>query len=214
MKPYDTVETPANGTGYLHDASINTVGWLEQKLGPGRTIETEGEFQPDWDNSEEVREYIEKIEGREYRLVHRDNVYNSENDFNQVFTFSIYTPADSDDGGEWYYNDDVYVAVTLHRGGDVRGNYGHPRLHKPSQSLADSGFLDWVLGWHVVDAKTEEPIASADRYQVGYAANPTSELNRYLLEISRKKNVRGDVQGKWKDGAFHFQNLIAYPEVR
>jgi hypothetical protein len=128
-----------------------------------------------------------------------DNVYNSENDFDNVFQFSVYGPADTTD---WVYADDIYVAVVVHKGGDVRGNYGACRMYK-ADNLAESGFLDWTLGWRVefigrpeflsddMDEWTDEQIAVledemwyedkklTERCSPGYASLPASELPGY-----------------------------------
>ena len=206
---YDLIHVPKNGPGYLSDASINTKGWIDAKLGSALSnIDWPSGEQPAWDNSPEILEYLEQREGREYKLEFRDNVYNSQNDFNQVFTFSVYIPADSED---WIYEDGAYVALCLHKGGDTRGNYTHASLYKPRDVLGESGFTDWVLGWDVRDGK-KNAIASADRYEVGYSNHPTSELNRFL---ERGK----DAHGLWNMGAFYFKSkavgkIIANPDVR
>jgi len=205
---YDLIHVPKNGPGYLSDASINTKGWIDAKLGSALRVDWPSGEQPEWDNSPEILEYLEQREGREYKLEFRDNVYNSQNDFNQVFTFSVYIPADSED---WIYEDGAYVALCLHKGGDTRGNYTHASLYKPRDVLGESGFTDWVLGWDVRDGK-KNAIASADRYEVGYSNHPTSELNRFL---ERGK----DAHGLWDMGAFYFKSkavgkIIANPDVR
>ena len=74
-----------------------------------------------------------------------DNVFNSENDFSDIFQFSIYGPEDTSD---WCYADGMTVALLKHNGGDPRGNYGRCRLYR-CDSLVDAGFLDWTLGWNV-----------------------------------------------------------------
>lgn len=206
---YALIDVPKDGPGYLHDASINTKGWIDAKLGSALSnIDWPSGEQPEWDNSPEILEYLEQREGREYKLEFRDNVYNSENDFNQVFTFSVYIPAESED---WIYEDGAYVALCLHKGGDTRGNYTFASLYKPREALGESGFTDWVLGWNVTDGKGK-PIASADRYQVGYSNNPTSELNRFLEHGK-------DAHGLWESGVFYFKSkavgrIIARADVR
>ena len=205
---YDLVEVPKDGPGYLSDASINTKGWIDAKLGSALSVDWPSGEQPAWDNSPEILEYLEQREGREYKLEFRDNVYNSENDFNQVFTFSVYIPADSED---WIYEDGAYVALCLHKGGDTRGNYTFASLYKPREALGESGFTDFVLGWSVTDGKGDR-IASADRYEVGYSNSPTSELNKFL-------SPGKDAKGLWSKGAFYFNSkatgkIVANPDVR
>lgn len=88
---------------------------------------------------------------------------------------------------EWYYAQDVYIAVCLHRGGNVRGNYGPPRVFRVD-SPAESGFLDWVIGWHIEggDDRTNEELSP------GYSSNPSCALDSLFSGES----------GEWEDGGF------------
>lgn len=77
----------------------------------------------------------------------RDNTYNSENDFSSQINFSIWCDED-DHNGDWCWpRGRAFIALCIHGGGDVRGNYGRTMLL--DWEGADSGFLDWVLGWEV-----------------------------------------------------------------
>ena len=170
----------------------------------------------------------------------RDNVYNSEQDFSDVFTFTILGTEDQRD--DWYYKDDVFVAVCVHRGGDVRGNYGRTRLYR-TDNLAE-GFLDWTVGWDVeswdmsdtslaayetegIDDKfisewcgdntlLERDEEISERCSIGYASSPTSELYSYV----------GGERCFWHDGSayivhdsvlyrctpYHYQAVVDTPE--
>lgn len=130
-----------------------------------------------------------------YENAARDNTYNSENDLSANFTWSVWTD-DDDTSGDWCYpRQPAYVAICRHRGGDVRGNYGAPSLHRFDG--VDSGFLDWVLGWHIqrfegftnvelddITPTVAEWIVSesvtdddlTERCSPGYASLPSSEL--------------------------------------
>ncbi len=131
-----------------------------------------------------------------FNHVARDNTYNNENDFSNEFTWSIWTR--EDDTSDWCWNsEEAYVAICRHRGGDVRGNYGPVTVHRVFDCIAESGFLDWVLGWHVsrfsgdaridlehfseanakwvVDHATEDERLT-ERCSPGYASLPSSEL--------------------------------------
>ncbi|SAK95814.1 hypothetical protein AWB76_07202 [Caballeronia temeraria] len=112
-------------------------------------------------------EAIQSEEGREYRCTSVDNVYNNENDFSDVFQWQVFYPADA---GDWCYADDVYVAIEVHQGGDVRGNYGRIRLYK-IDDLCDGGFLDWSLGWSVRYSDGEDT-PYAEECSIGYHSNP------------------------------------------
>lgn len=203
------IDTPRDGKTDLTDASIDTKAWIRDKLGRPLEIDDE-EAGADWGNNAEAGRALETLTGEPMVKVVTENVYNTENDFNQIFVFSVWL-RESDkqaDRGEWYYSDEAYVAVNLHHGGDARGNYGATEFYKASD-LGENGFLDWVLGWYVVDADTEEPVEEADEFQIGYASNPTYQLEKWL----------GKGEGEWKDSAYHFtdedgNSYIAHPEVR
>ena len=119
---------------------------------------------------------------QQYRQELRDNTYNSENDFSANFVFSIYVPEDCAD---WCYAHDVFVTVERHLGGDVRGNYGPFSVFRVD-NLAESGFLDWVCGWHAEplphDADPDWPDLQRwnDRFCIGYSSWPTGELREAL----------------------------------
>ena len=212
MKTIEIIQTPKDECTYLWDVSIDTQAWLTNLFGEPLDLDIPNEA---WDDDRSVRALCENhasVEANEsIRLVSamRDNVYNGENDFNQVFTFSVYST--TDDADEWFYgNDAVYVAVCLHLGGDVRGNYGNVQVFRCDDSDKALNFLNWVISWYVVRASDGEPIEQNDRFQIGYAQNPTSELESAL---------DGDYceNGEWIDGAFHAkidgEEVICYPET-
>ena len=210
MNTIELIETPKNGSTYLYDASINTNAWLIELFGEPLDLDIPNEA---WDNDPVVRGICEdhaSVEANEtIQLVEatRENVYNGENDFNQVFTFSIYSTID--DKNEWYYgNDAVYIAVCLHLGGDVRGNYGNVQVYRCNDNDRLLYFLDWTVGWHVVRASDGKPFEQSDRFQIGYAQNPTSKLESAL-------DGDYDEKGEWIDGAFHGKidgkKVICYP---
>lgn len=95
MKTIELIESPKNGSTYLWDASINTNAWLNELFGEPLNLDIPKEA---WDNDPVVRGLCEdhaSIEANEsIQLVEatRENVYNGENDFNQVFTFSVFLP--------------------------------------------------------------------------------------------------------------------------
>ena len=212
MKTIELIETPKNGCAWLCDASINTSAWLNELFDEPLDLDIPNEA---WDNDVVVRGLcedhasIETNEGVQLVEATRENVYNGENDFNQVFTFSIYSTIDDKD--EWYYgNDAVYIAVCLHLGGDVRGNYGNVQVYSCGDTDKLTYFLDWVIGWHVVRANDGEFIDDYDKFRIGYASNPTCELDDALDGEHGEK-------GEWIDGAFHAkidgEKVICYPET-
>ena len=104
----------------------------------------------------------------------------------------------------------MYVSVCLHLGGDVRGNYGNVKVYRCDDTDKLTNFLDWMIGWQVIRASDGEAVEGSDRFQIGYAQNPTYELESALDGDHNEK-------GKWIDGAFHSkidgEKVICYPET-
>ena len=104
----------------------------------------------------------------------RDNVCNNENDFNSAFTWTVY----GNDSGDWLWDSgEQYIGVCVHRGGDVRGNYGAPRFFRVGDCIAETGFIDWTISWYCEsgpDAGMVEKINEECSY--GYTSCPTSHL--------------------------------------
>ena len=216
----EIITTPESGTGYLHDANLDTQAWIAERLGkevePLPSAMESDEDEPEWDhdmfgkvqalvNAEAVEN---EEEPKEYVRASRDNVYNHENDFSDVFTYTIYVSKE-DHHRDWIWNQDAaFIAICLHKGGDVRGNYGMPKLYRLDDSIGDSNFLYWVIGWYVVNAETGDPVDNADRFSVGYASNPGCELAKHL---------DNDDKGEWIDGAFHAEmdgvKVICHPSI-
>ena len=211
----DILNVPEDGSTWIYDCSIQAPEWMRAVLG-----EPVHESESDWDCDDNViEEIMEILEAQakeeewddvpEMEFVARDNVYNNENDFDNIFTWSIVAPKGTE---EWYYSGReyrslVFVVVCQHHGGDPRNsNYSRPLIYRPDGDLADSGFLDWTLGWWVVDAETKEPVDNAEEFQVGYHSCPTSWLEDHIDE------------GEWKNGVFHAkmnngQRVLCHPEV-
>lgn len=162
--------------------AIDTEAWLKTVL--GEEVELGGEelahkMATKWlvEIEDDILAAIEQEEGVEYEATVVENVYNLENDFSDVFQFQVFRPAHDT---EWFYADDVYIAVEVHQGGDVRGNYGRVRLYRVD-NLADTGFLDWVLGWDVTYSDGT-PVPLNDRFDIGYAPHPLYELLDHLKD--------------------------------
>lgn len=159
--------------------AIDTEVWLERVLGTEvlcggdleETISHKWLVQAEYD----ILEAIENVEGVRYKRTDVDNVYNNENDFSSVFQWQVFYPENASD---WIYADNVYVAIEVHLGGDVRGNYGRVRLYKVD-CLAESGFLDWCLGWSVNYADGTG-VEENDRFSIGYASHPFYEMQNHL----------------------------------
>lgn len=101
----------------------------------------------------------------------RDNVYNSENDFTDQFVFEVFASEDAD---EWYYSK-CLIAVNVHLGGDVRGNYGGCRWFVV-ECPAECGFLDWCVNVDPCYANGERA-DDEGKYSVGYQSAPLHGFN-------------------------------------
>lgn len=193
----DITTTPTDGNTWLSDASIDTdafLGGLGEELTDqlGSFCERVECDYPEWDGGEDdseatITQYLEEREHTSsLTCVTRDNVYNGENDFSSMFTYSVY--ANEHDQDDWLYAD-VYIAVCVHRGGDVRGNYDSVRLFKVSDP-ASLGFFDWTLSWTI-----NGDIEASERYERGYSSAPTYEV---------EKDYGSD--GVWVNGRFYFHD--------
>lgn len=161
--------------------SINTEEWIAKVLGKPLDYECDGRWLSE--QKYKILEFIENDSGGVmYTKTEVDNVYNYEQNFSSVFQWQIFYPTGERD---YMYCDDVYVAIEAHQGGDVRGNYGAVQLYR-ADYLADSGFFDWVIGWSVNYANGE-PVEQNDRFGIGYASNPTCELQDHLKDSYRTK---------------------------
>lgn len=193
---------------YFECTSIETSAWLKEIFGSDNganndyrewldnKIEEDGisEYdQPYYAGTHEeyVKEWLLETTGTEYKCTDSDNTYNSEQDFYDQMVYQIYYPADARD---WCWSNDCYVMINRHIGGDVRGNYRDAVLYGPVDNLAESGFIDWSIGWNVrylFNGTDEgEPVEDEDRFQIGYASNPSYELQKHFKEYERQ-NIHG-----------------------
>ena len=202
---------PEDGNTYLYDASIDRDTFISKTLGePIEDIYEMDSFDSNMlMNSDEGRgmleESITQHAGTPYVHVTGDNTYNTETDLSGVFQYDVFVP-EGEEKDEWYYKDDVYVAIERHLGGDVRGNYGGVEVFKASE-LAESGFFDMSSGWSVENAAGEN-IDEDGRFDVGYSSNPTAELEGTLPE-----------EGEWFEGRYYATNedgvkIVATPHSR
>jgi hypothetical protein len=123
---------------------------------------------------------FELMRGVEYKEAVRDNSYNSENDLDSFFVFTVYTPADASD---WCWSRDSFVVVEIGAGGDPRYSaYGPAMVFDLADCcLGDTQFFEWKLGWWAepINAKkyddaTLDPLN--DRISSFYSSSPFCEL--------------------------------------
>jgi len=138
------------------------------------------------DCEDELLAHFAELTGELYSFHTRDNTYNSENDFDSEFVFTIAAPCAS---GDYIYCHDVFVIVEKHLGGDVRGNYGPFAVYRVD-NLGDTGFFDWTLGWYVSPVNQERALDQIDtkeidylnqQFSAGYSSLPTSQVRGQLL---------------------------------
>jgi hypothetical protein len=145
--------------------SIDTEAWLTAVLGePVEDYESDSH----WIDEESIKDYLLSKGYETVSCTNADNTYNSANDFCSNFIFQAFTTSDTED--KWYWQDDVYIAIQVHLGGDVRGNYGDTRLYKLPPYCTEKGLFDWVLEVEVIDSEGE----SLGKLNVGYSSHPLS----------------------------------------
>jgi hypothetical protein len=124
IKPLVTVDTR-----YLEWSSLSAEQHVVESLGNPVNLPEELEelLARDYvtEHEGEVLAYLEELTGVAYEHVHRDNTYNHEQDLDSSLLWSVFAPVDCSD---WIWANDVFVAVAIHEGGDVRGNYGPDRF--------------------------------------------------------------------------------------
>jgi len=174
---------------YLECCSIDTGAHIEGSLGKPLQLPAELDSS-NWatESQESLCSWFAVLTGNQYTEIFRDNTYNSENDFSSNFVFSIFAP---DGCRDWLYCDDVFVVIETHLGGDVRGNYGPFQVFRVDD-VAESGFLDWTLGWyaepinpHSVDYQAkldnQELQRANEEMRTGYTSCPSSHLLNGLV---------------------------------
>ena len=179
------IKTPRNGAGDIYDVSINTDAWIAAILGAPLDLEPdprdvdERDPRTGWDHDPALLAAIRKhANDPDITMIERENTGNHESDLSDDFVYTVYG---KDDGSEWYYRSDVYIVVTEHLGGDIRGNYGSTSVYRPKRSVGERGFFEREFGWFIVDISTDDPIDGANEQCArGNSSNPTAQLDRLL----------------------------------
>lgn len=158
-----------------------------------------------WANSEEAEPNLlhlfKLITGADYQQVARDNTYNTENDLDAFYVWTVYADVDCPD---WCWRRDVFVVVEIGSGGDPRYcAYAPARIYRLEDAcLGDSGFLDLTLGWWA------EPISDRydprlvdhcnDRIGIGYSSHPYYEMADLLYAPPIWSDKRQTYLGRFK----------------
>lgn len=171
---------------YLEWSTLSSEGHVSEALGEPLQLPDDLDelLAGDYVTQHESRvlEYLEGLTGVEYEHAYRGNTYNGEQDLDSSILWSVFAPVGCSD---WLWAQDVFVAVAIHQGGDVRGNYGPDRLYRVD-SIAETGFLDVVLSWHLEPVR-ECPEYSRqlerlnERLESGYSGYPYSQLEQMLM---------------------------------
>ena len=181
----DTLNIPANGCTWVHDATVDTraliesLGWVE--ICPEADLGIEN-----WDDLDlaEEAEAIDAALGLQEETW--DNTYNwgDHADLSHDLDFRVW-------GGDGdYLYSECWVLLRVHRGGDPRGNYGGSEMYRCPDGLA--GFVHGAsILWSAVDAQGE-PI-------------DCWEYSLYSVLEDAQDGDNSDT-GEWKDGAFVLPN--------
>lgn len=138
------------------------------------------------DCEDELLAHFKELTGEFYSFQTCDNTYNSENDFDSNFLFTIAAPCAA---GSCFYCHDVFVIVEKHLGGDVRGNYGPFAVYRVD-NLGETGFFNWRVGWYVSPVNQARVLDQIDtkeiddlnqQFSVEYSSSPTSQVRNHLL---------------------------------
>lgn len=186
---HDALQLPHDGAQWLCYASIDTRTLIEaldwEERCPEADLGIEG-----WDSMgrEDEAEAIDAALGTPETLW--DNTYNwsHEHDLNAEVDFRVWAP-----GGDHLY-EACWILLRVHRGGDVRGNYGGSELYFCPSGLA--GFvMAGQINWTAEDAQGEA-IEACD-YSL-----PT------VLAAARAATGDDEFResGEWQDGAFVLDN--------
>lgn len=158
--------------------------WGSPVINVTRLLEEDAELSEDhqefYDSDYRTHEVYEFYAAKGFQQAARDNVYNNENDFDQVFIFEVYVP-EEDSKDEWYYNDNARVVWYLHTGCDVRGGYSDPMfLEFTGNSSSEFCMpLDWQCTLYSEDLDEGEN----ERLCVGYSSYPLGELEGMGFEF-------------------------------
>lgn len=156
------------------------------------------------------------FEGLGYEVVTSGNTYNHESDLTDIMQWSLVQPKGSK--GDGLYNDEnAIILIQFHHGGDARGNYGKVVAYD-WQGEDSFNFLDTCVGWSFASGKdsngeklsTDQLQKLDERYQVGYTANPTYNLNKEIEKVIKIDLKNNKVKIKLKSG----ETVEAYPNHR
>lgn len=170
------------GSTCLLDVVIKSADWIED-IAAGEVVGAD--LEGCWDNDDKI---VEMMASQGFEAVMRENTFNCENDFDDHLQFTVYADPEC---GDWLYSSCMVAICWGDGGADPRyAVYSTPRLFQ-FDSLAESGFLDWVIGWYVT--KDGDADFELQETSIGYSSNPTHELETFL-------DCLGEWEGIWCNG--------------
>lgn len=124
--------------------AISTAVWLEYFITEHPALTAAWQASPEYSDPDlpwfdALDQFMQRTG---YREVAADNVYNRDCDFDQVFVWQVWIPADAPEPTDWLWADDAVVVYFIHTGCDVRSGYSPPII---AESCRDSGQGEYVL---------------------------------------------------------------------
>lgn len=153
---------------------LSLPGCLQEKLSENWAI----------DCKQDLLQLFELITGEKYVQAYRENTYNQENDLSQDFVFTIYSDASCND---WCWRRDCFVVVEMGSPGDPRYcHYDSAKIYRLEDCcIAESGFLDWHLGWWLSPISKKYQSSDIDwlndRLTPGFSCSPYYEMTKNCI---------------------------------
>jgi len=152
------------------------------KLPPTLAEKLEGAWANEAEN--DLLALFKLIKGVPYKEAVRDNSYNSENDLDSFFVWSVYVPENC---GDWCWCRDAFVVIETGSGGDPRYcSYSAAQVFDLGDDcIGDTSFLEWRLGWWAEPINPEKYDDASldplnDRISTFYSSSPYYELENLL----------------------------------
>ena len=176
-------------------STISTLGHIEATLGePEESDELKEACGDTWamQRSDEIAAWAEKQTGQAYCVQGLNNTYNEPNDLSNEINYYILAPEDCTD---YFWSQDCFVVLEIHRSGDVRGNYGSTEVFRVDD-LGDCGFFDWSLGWSAETLQGE--YVEVQEIGAGYSSEPTCEIRSHYVQERGSGSYQDPIM-KWSD---------------
>lgn len=125
------------------------------------------------------------------KLAHRNNVYNLQQDFDQVFVFEVWHQPDGR-ATDWIYDDEAIVLLYPHTGCDVRGGYAPPLILKAKGEYSMP--LDYQAEFRATSGKDKHGVELTDhdfeqlseRWTCGYSSWPAGEVQKDIAKVIKR----------------------------